>query len=141
MRWKDDRRTENVEDRRRIRPAGIVIGGGIGALILALVTMFRGTEPRQLVNLPQNHPHAAGQPPSPPAKPDHDSLKDFASVILGDTEDVWHEQFGKMNRDYRKPRLVLFTGQVQTACGLARPSAHLLPRMRRFTSTSPSSRR
>ena len=120
MHWKDDRRSENVQDRRRIRPAGIVIGGGIGALILALVTLFRDAEPRQLVDSPQNHPQEAAQPASPPAKPARDPLKDFVSAILGDTENVWHEQFAKMNREYKEPRLVLFTGQVQTACGFAR---------------------
>jgi predicted metalloprotease len=120
MRWKDDRRIENVEDRRRIRPAQIVIGGVIGALILGAVAMFRGAEPRPLVDLPRNHPQAVAPPASPPADPQPDPLKDFVSVILGDTENLWHEQFKMMNREYKEPRLVLFTGQVQTACGFAR---------------------
>jgi predicted metalloprotease len=120
MRRKDDRRIENFEDRRRIRPAQIVIGGGIVALILGTVAMFRGAEPRPLVDLPRNHPQAVAPPASPPADPQPDPLKDFVSVILGDTENVWHELFKKMNREYKEPRLVLFTGQVQTACGFAR---------------------
>jgi predicted metalloprotease len=120
MRWKDNHRNENLADRRRIRPAGIVIGGGIAALVLAAVAMFRGAEPRQLVDLPLNHAHAAALSASPSANPEQDPLKDFVSVILGDTENVWHELFKKMNREYKEPRLVLFTGQVQTACGFAR---------------------
>jgi uncharacterized protein len=120
MRWKADRRSENIEDRRHKRTTWIGIGGGTGALILALVAMFRGPEPRQWVDLPRNHPQADAQPASPAVEPAGDALKDFVSVILGDTENVWHEQFVKMNRVYKEPRLVLFTGQVQTACGLAR---------------------
>ena len=119
MRWKRDLRSENVKDRRRVRPAGIVVGG-IGALILAAVAIFRDAEPRQLVDSPQNHPQAAAQPAGLPANPEQDPLKEFVSVILGDTENVWHELFKKMNREYKEPRLVLFTGQVQTACGFAR---------------------
>jgi uncharacterized protein len=120
MRWNTGRRSENVEDQRRIRPAGIVIGGGIGALILAGVTMFRGGEPQPLVGLPPRAPEATAQPAGPAANPDENSLKDFVSAILGDTEDVWREQFVKMKREFKPPRLVLFTGSVQTACGLAR---------------------
>jgi uncharacterized protein len=119
MRWNHDLRSENVKDRRRIRPAGIVVGG-IGASVLALVALYRGAEPRQLVDLPRNHPQAAAQPAGLPANPEQDPLKEFVSVILGDTENVWHELFKKMNREYKEPRLVLFTGQVQTACGFAR---------------------
>jgi uncharacterized protein len=119
MRWKRDLRSENVKDRRRVRPAGIVVGG-IGALILAAVAIFRDAEPRQLVDSPQNHPQTAAQPAGLPANPEQDPLKEFVSVILGDTENVWHELFKKMNREYKEPRLVLFTGQVQTACGFAR---------------------
>jgi uncharacterized protein len=119
MHGKHDLRSENVKDRRRIRPAGMVVGG-IGALILAAVAMFRGAETRQLVDSAQNHSQAAAQPAGLPANPEQDPLKDFVSVILGDTENVWHELFKKMNREYKEPRLVLFTGQVQTACGFAR---------------------
>jgi len=118
--WKEDNRSENVEDRRRIRPAGIVIGCGIGTLILALVAMFRGAEPRQFVDLPPNKPQAGARRASPPANPEVDPLKDFVAAVLGDTENVWRELFRKMNRDYKEPHLVLFTGQVQTACGFAR---------------------
>ena len=117
MYWTNNRRSNNIDDRRHIRPAGVVIGGGIGALILALVAVFRGGETGQAVDLVKDDSQAAAQPASPPAKPAGDPLKDFVSAILGDTENVWHEQFVKMNREYKDPRLVLFSGQVQTACG------------------------
>jgi uncharacterized protein len=122
MRWKDVGGSKKVEDRRRIRPVGIVIGGGVGALILAYVAMVWRAEPQKSKDLPQNRPQSAAQSASLPANPKlHvDPLKDFVSAILGDTENVWHELFRKMSRDYREPHVVLFTGQVQTACGLAR---------------------
>ncbi len=118
MRWKSDRRSGNVEYRRRTRPAGIVIGAGIAALTLSMVAMFRGVEPRPLVDSPENRKQVGAQPASPAAKPAGDPLKDFVSAILGDTENVWQEQFGKMKEEYKEPRLVLFTGQVQSACGV-----------------------
>jgi predicted metalloprotease len=120
MRLNDDRRSENVDDRRGIRPAGIGIIAGIGAAIFAAVAMFRGTEPRPLVDVPQATSPVAAQPVGPRADLQQDQLKDFASAILGDTETVWTELFQKLNREYRKPRLVLFTDQAQTACGMAR---------------------
>jgi predicted metalloprotease len=119
MRWKDERRSENVEDRRRIWPAGIAIGGGIGALIFVLVAMFRGAEPRALVDLPPDGPQKVAPRAGPSAKPAGDPLKDFVAAILGDTEDVWRDLFRKMDKRYREPHLVLFTGRVRSACGLA----------------------
>ena len=44
MRWKDERRSENVEDRRNIRPAGVAIGGGVGTLILVVVAVLLGAD-------------------------------------------------------------------------------------------------
>ena len=120
MRRKDESRIENVADRRPIRLVGVVVCGVIGGLVLVLVAIYSGAEPRTVVDLPQNHPQADARPVGPPTEAAADALKKFASAILGDTEDVWHEQFAKMNRDYKEPRLVLFTGQVQTACGRAR---------------------
>jgi uncharacterized protein len=115
----DDRRGKNVDDLWRIWPTGIVIGGGIGALILVLLATFRGSELQPLVEVPRTQPQPAVLPAGPAAEPDLDALKDFVSAILGDTEKVWHELFENMKREYKEPRLVLFTGQVQTACGKA----------------------
>jgi predicted metalloprotease len=120
MRWKDERRSENVEDRRGIS-AGVAVGGGIGTLILVLVAMFLGADPRQVLNLLQNNqqavPNQAGAPvPGPPAE---EERKDFASVVLADTEDVWDDLFQNMKKQYVKPTLVLFRDGVQSACGNA----------------------
>jgi len=118
MRWKEGRRSENIEDRRGI-PAGVAIGGGIGTLLIVLVATFLGADPRQVLNLLQNNqqvaPNQAGAPvPGPPAE---EERKDFVSAVLADTEDVWDDQFQSMNKQYVKPTLVLFRDGVQSACG------------------------
>jgi predicted metalloprotease len=51
--------------------------------------------------------------------PEEENLRKFVSVVLADTEDVWHELFQRTGRQYRDPKLVLFTGQVRSACGMA----------------------
>jgi uncharacterized protein len=120
MRWQEERRSDNVEDRRGIRPAGIAVGGGIGTLIIVLIALFLGADPRKVLSLLQNNqqkgvPQKAGAP----ADPAEEKLADFVKVVLAETEDVWTDQFRKMNMQYTKPKLVLFTGAVRTACGQA----------------------
>ena len=84
MRWKDGRRSDNVEDRRGV-PAGVAIGGGIGTLIIVLVATFLGADPRQVLNLIQNNqqaaPNQAGAPV--PGDPAEEERKDFVAVVLG----------------------------------------------------------
>ena len=46
-------------------------------------------------------------------------MADFVSVVLGDTEDTWHDIFRQQGKAYREPTLVLFTGRVNSACGMA----------------------
>ncbi len=120
MRWKDQRRSENVEDRRGLTPGGIAIGGGIGTLILALVAIFLGADPRQVLNLlQQNNQQAAPNQAGAAADPAEEEQKEFVSTVLADTEDVWTDVFRKANKEYKKPTLVLFRRQVESACGIA----------------------
>jgi uncharacterized protein len=123
MRWKDERRSDNVEDERRVQPAGIAIGGGIGTLILALVAIYFGADPRAVLNLLQNQqqnaPVAQQRQAGGPVDPAEEERVDFVKAILGSTEDVWKDLFKQMNLRYREPKLDLFTGRVNSACGLA----------------------
>jgi predicted metalloprotease len=107
MRWIGRRESANVHDRRGGR--GLAIGGGAG-LIGLLLAILLGVDPTALL-------YETGAPA--PSSAEQSELKRFVSVVLADTEDVWHAQFRKHGLNYREPQLVLFSGRVQSACGLA----------------------
>lgn len=113
MRWQMGRRSDNVEDRRG---GGMVpvVGGGLGAIVLALIAMFLGIDPSIILQsgTPQQTSPNSGSP-------EEEKTKDFISVVLADTEDVWTKQFRQMGRQYVEPKLVLFSGSVDSACGYA----------------------
>jgi len=125
MRWQMGRRSSNVEDRRGLSP-GIAVGGGLGTIILVLAALFFGIDPSVVLQ-----GDGSGYDASPPTLEQRpgpssgagDPLADFVSVVLADTEDTWRELFRQMNREYRDPTLVLFSGRVQSACGLAGAAA------------------
>lgn len=117
MRWQFGRRSENVEDRRGMS-APVAVGGGVGAIILALVAMFLGVDPS--IILEQNPPTGDNSIPSAPSQSaDEKQMADFVSVVLADTEDTWQDLFKKMGKTYQEPKLVLFNRSVESACGLA----------------------
>jgi predicted metalloprotease len=129
MRWKDERRSDNVEDQRGARPpARLIAGGGIGTVVLLLIGLYLGADPKQLLQVVQQEqqqqqnraPAGAGGGPAAAGTPDpvEEERKDFVSVVLAETEDVWQELFRKMGATYERPKLVVFTGQVDSACGL-----------------------
>jgi predicted metalloprotease len=109
-----DERSSNVEDKRGFGMP--VIGGGIGAVVIALLAfLFRGT-PGQ-IDVPQNQ---TGPSAGAPARPGEDPQADFVSAVLADTEKTWHDIFRtEVGRDYVEPKLVLFTDLVQSGCGFA----------------------
>jgi predicted metalloprotease len=111
------RRSDNVEDRRGSGPGmPLVAGGGIGSIILVLVALYFGIDPS--VVLQSGQPAPTTQAPAASSRAG-DEIKQFVSVVLADTEDTWRELFRRMNREYRDPTLVLFSGSVQSACGMA----------------------
>jgi predicted metalloprotease len=115
MRWESGRRSDNIEDRRGVRMPGGIAGGGIGVVVIALIALFLGVDPRVILQDAGQAP----QPQSAPVDPAQDKVKDFVSVVLADTEDTWSAIFQRGGSQYRMPRLVLFTGAVQSACGFA----------------------
>lgn len=120
MRWTSGRRSDNVEDRRGMKPRGRGIkGGGIGILLLALVGMYFGIDPALILNSNLGNGQRAGEQTMVRPNPAEDKLADFVSVVLADTEDTWGKIFRDAGGTYEKPRLVLFTGEVQSACGYA----------------------
>lgn len=125
MRWQLGRRSQNVEDRRGSSGRGTVaVGGGVGVLIMAVVAMLLGVDPRIVLEQTasiDNPPYS--DTTATRRSPEEDKLADFVSVVLGDTEDTWNSLFRQMGKDYREPTLVLFSGTVQSACGYAQAAA------------------
>jgi predicted metalloprotease len=98
------------------------VGGiGVGGIVLVLaISYLTGTNPLTLLNMlngvQEMSGPAADQEPAPIGSP-KDSLGKFASVVLADTETTWETVLPRLGRQYENPRLVLFTGAVQSACG------------------------
>jgi predicted metalloprotease len=118
MRWEDEEKSGNVEDRRGMPVSRGMVGGGIGTVILVLVALYFGIDPSVILqSVPDSGPPAATQQQQRPAG--KDPMVDFVSVVLADTEKTWHGVFRSYGRTYEEPKLVLFTGAVQSACGFA----------------------
>jgi predicted metalloprotease len=120
MRWEKGRRSGNVEDQRGRRVSSGIKGGGIGILLLALIGMYFGIDPSVILN--QAGPTGVDQSsPAPNYTPsaEEQQLTEFVSVVLADTEDTWKAQFNRLGATYSEPKLVLFSGAVESACGFA----------------------
>jgi len=116
MRWKDRERSTNVEDRRGMPAKRGIIGGGIGTVILVLVGLYFGVDPSMLMQAVDQSTPPSVEQQQPPAS---DEMSQFVSVVLADTEKTWHEIFSRSGKTYEEPKLVLFTGAVDSACGFA----------------------
>ena len=99
----------------RISRKGKAAGGGIGVVVIALIAMYFGIDPS--IFLSQQGPTGgiSMQESTRQISPAENQLADFVSVVLADTEDTWHDQFSRMGKTYREPRLVLFSGAVESA--------------------------
>lgn len=116
MRWQGRRESGNVEDRRGNSRGGLIAGGGIGGIVIALLIYFLGGDPSQVMNMQQSAPQ---QQQSPELQAKEEQAASFVKVVLAETEDVWNKIFTEMNQQYREPKMVLFTGLVESACGNA----------------------
>ncbi|MGX5818197.1 KPN_02809 family neutral zinc metallopeptidase [Chitinophaga lutea] len=114
MRWQGRRESGNVEDRRGSR-GGLVVGGGIGGIIIALLVYFLGGDPSQVMNT-QEMGTTQGQL-SPEQEAREARSASFTKVVLASTEDVWNKIFSDNGQQYAEPKLVMFTGTVQSSCG------------------------
>jgi uncharacterized protein len=127
MRWRDMQPSDNVEDRRGMRPGGFGMGGiggmsmptrglGLGGLVLLLVLGYCVTgDPLGLLDTGgdvQQGPAETGARGTPT-----DAAGEMISRVFGDTEQTWTQIFSQAGRTYRKPTLVLFSDAAQTACG------------------------
>jgi len=122
--WRGQRESDNVEDRRGA-PLGrtAVVGGGVGTVVLALLYMFLGGDPRDVLEGIQPQPAAdAPRDDAPRAVQESERERDarhFVAVVLAETEDVWRAEFRGRGAEYAEPHLVLYRGEVASACGEA----------------------
>ncbi len=122
MEWEGREESENVEDRRGLGGGTkIAIGGGAAGILVVILALVFGLDPAELQKLlQQGAPDQPGQPrQQQTADPEEQRQAKFTKVILHDTEVVWDRLFTEMGKTYKKPTLVLFSGHVESACGLA----------------------
>jgi predicted metalloprotease len=118
MKWQGRRQSTNVEDRRGMRPGGKTTLGCGGIIIVVVLALVFNQNPLQLLEtVSQVAPSTTESSYTPSAE--EDELAGFVKVVLADTEEVWSRVFAEQGAEYREPVLVLFSGGVQSACGMA----------------------
>lgn len=124
MKWQGRRQSSNVEDRRGMGSgAKTVLGGGIVGIIIFLISMFGGENVQDLApileqfNQTENNNEVTRE-----LSLEEKELGAFVSTVFADTEDVWTKIFAENGMQYQEPGMVMFTGQVATACGKATSS-------------------
>jgi predicted metalloprotease len=119
MQWRGRRQSSNVDDQRgRGGVGGMAFKGGIGSIVIVLlISLILGKNPLALLEemQTQSGPATSEQTTNYQPTPEEEELGQFVKVVLADTEDVWNS----LLKDYREPTLVMFTGGVQSACGVA----------------------
>ena len=118
MRWRGERQSTNVEDRRGMGGKGLAVGGGLGTIVLLLLAFLMGGDPQQLLEQVQTGQGPAAQAPAARQQPAQDEQTQFVRAVLGSTEDVWAQIFRQGGEQYRAPTLVLFERQTPSACGM-----------------------
>lgn len=125
MLWKKGRRSDNVVDARndrggmRVGGKGLTLGGVALIVVFGLIT---GQDPMQILGQITGQMGQQSAPLSPQTQtpfPANDPQSEFVRAVLGDTEDSWQAAFKQAGRQYQDPQLVLFNGQVSSACGYA----------------------
>ena len=127
MKWDGRRESDNVEDQRGASPGPRRLGGGrglgLGGIVIALLASWAfGINPMTVLGLLDGGGAGLPQPAesrdaAPAAKP-QDPAGRFVAVVLADTEDVWGQYFAQRQQRYVPPKLVLFSGRSETACGV-----------------------
>ncbi|MGI8640611.1 MAG: KPN_02809 family neutral zinc metallopeptidase [Pyrinomonadaceae bacterium] len=125
MQWRNTGESSNIEDRRGMSGRGIALGGGgIGTLLLVVVLWLCGVDSSTLMSIlnggGSSEPAVQTQPQSQANPQNNDEDKKFVASVLKTTENAWNEILPKQaGIRYREPKLVLFTDQVRSACGVA----------------------
>ena len=122
MKWRNRRVSNNIEDRRGSGArAGTKKIGGLSAIIITLIAMYFGVDPKIVLGLLENTAGQSSSVQQTTYKPsaEQQQLAEFTGVVLADTEDTWNTIFQQQGIRYQEPKLVLFTDTVRSACGHA----------------------
>lgn len=121
MRWRDGRRSQNIEDMRGRSGGGGGLKFGLGTLVVMAAGYFLGVDPRLLMGVMQVTQGLGGAADSGPVQTSvpGDEAGQFMAVVLADTEDTWEEIFAAAGQRYVPPRLRLYEGATQSGCGAA----------------------
>ena len=120
MKWIGRRQSDNVEDRRGMSGGGkVVAGGGLLAVVIFLLNAFGGENAQMLTPILEQFNQQQGAPQSDNSAltPEQTEMGNFAKTVFADTEDIFNKIFQENGSQYIEPKMVLFTGQVETACG------------------------
>ena len=121
MRWQGRRQSGNVDDRRGSTGKRLAVGGGLGTIVLVVITLLMGGDLGDVLRLVTGENGSVNTSTAPARTPtaEEDAQAQFVKVVLADTEDVWNKLFQEQGAQYQEPTLVLFTDAVQSACGSA----------------------
>lgn len=119
MKWIGRRQSDNVEDRRGMSSGGkTIVGGGIIGIIILLVNVFGGENAQMITPVLEQFNQQKGTPTESRALTEAEKTEgEFVKTVLADNEDVWTQIFKENNLTFEAPKLILFSGQVETACG------------------------
>ncbi|MGB5132092.1 MAG: neutral zinc metallopeptidase [Steroidobacteraceae bacterium] len=121
MRWQGRRQSDNIEDRRGMRIGRTAGIGGVGLVAVYLISMYFGVDPAVLLGGIQSSQVGTEPGSSEPYQESaHEAeQRQRIAVVLADTEDVWGAVMADMRGSYRRPKLTLFSGAVESGCGVA----------------------
>ncbi len=117
MKWLGRRQSDNVEDRRGMSGGKVAVGGGVIGIIILLLNVFGGETGQTVGNALEQMQGGQQTEAAAPLSEADKQMGDFVRVILADNEDIWSKIFEENGMTYKNPKLVLFRGSVQTACG------------------------
>jgi len=119
MRWLGERQSGNVEDRRGMSGGGKVAIGGLGGVVILVISLLLGKNPMDYVNTGNTYADSTASSEQVSASPEEEKEMQFVGVVLAKTEDVWTEIFEEDGKTYINPKLDVFRESINSSCGFA----------------------
>ncbi len=122
MKWIGRRQSDNMEDRRGVSGGKVALGGGLIGIVILLLNVFGGENAQQLAPILEQMQQGQSQQTEQTTQvlsPEDKQMGEFVGTVLADTEDIWTKIFKENGMTYENPKMVLFTSNVETACGSA----------------------